>query len=107
VTSPSSSGPKQRPRTTAEIEQDLVATRARLTSTLDELSVRMQPDQLGKEVSDVARSAVDDQVGRFKAWAGLPDSSDPHRQLNPAFAGAVAGAGLAVVILLVRARRSR
>lgn len=99
--------PKPKPRTPTEIEQGIAVTRARLNATLDELSVRIQPDHLGKEVSEVASVAVGDQVGRFKAWAGIPDESDPNRSLNPVFVGALAGAGLAVLVLVVRSRRNR
>jgi hypothetical protein len=95
--------PKPPPRTPDQITQDLAATRARFTATLDELSVRMQPDQLGQQVSEVARSAVDEQVGRVKQWAGVPTPDAPDRTLNPVVVGALAGAGVAVLILVVRA----
>jgi hypothetical protein len=91
------------PRTPQQIEQELAATRARFTATLDELSVRMQPEQLGKEVSATARAAVDDQVSRVKQWAGVPTPEAPDRALNPMVVGALAGAGVAVLILVVRA----
>jgi hypothetical protein len=91
------------PRTPKQIEQDLAATRARFTATLDELSVRMQPEQLGKEVSATARAAVDDQVSRVKQWAGVPTPDAPDRSINPMVVGALAGAGVAVLILVVRA----
>jgi hypothetical protein len=91
------------PRTPDQIERDLAATRARFTATLDELSVRMQPEQLGKEVSATARAAVDDQVSRVKQWAGVATPDAPDRSLNPMVVGALAGAGVAVLILVVRA----
>lgn len=94
---------KPAPRTPDQIEQELAATRARFTATLDELSVRMQPEQLGKEVSATARAAVDDQVSRVKQWAGVPTPDAPDRSLNPMVVGALAGAGVAVLILVVRA----
>ena len=103
--SSSSPAPKPPPRTAAQIEQDLAATRVRFLATLDELSVRTQPDQLSQDITAVARSAVDQQVGRFKQWAGVPTPEEPDRRLNPAFVGAVAGAGVAVLVLVVRAVR--
>lgn len=97
--------PQPRPRTPEEIERDLAATRARFSATLDELSVRMQPEQIGKDVSATARAAVDDQVSRIKQWAGVPTPSAPNRTLNPVVVGALAGAGIAVLVLVVRAAR--
>jgi hypothetical protein len=63
----------------------------------------MQPEQLGKEVSATARAAVDDQVSRVKQWAGVPTPDAPDRSINPMVVGALAGAGVAVLILVVRA----
>ncbi len=103
----SSPAPKPPPRTVAQIEQDLTATRARFLSTLDELSVRTQPDQLSQDVRAVARSTVDQQVARVRDWAGLPTPEDPDRTLNPVVVGALAGAGLAVAVLVVRAALRR
>jgi hypothetical protein len=89
-------------RSPEEIERDLAATRARFTATLDELSVRTQPQALGEDISAAASAAASDGLARAKAWAGLgPDSTG----LRPEFVGAVAGAGLAVVILMLRSRR--
>jgi hypothetical protein len=104
---PSSPAPKPPPRTAAQIEQDLAATRARFLSTLDELSVRAQPDQLSEDVQAVVRSTVDQQVARARDWAGLPTADDPDRPLNPVFVGALAGAGVAVVLLVLRAAARR
>lgn len=89
-------------RTPEQIEQDLAATRARFTATLDELSVRVQPDQLGQEVSEIASAAISDGVTKAKTWAGLGEGSTG---LRPELVGAMAGAGLAIVILVVRSRR--
>ena len=50
------------------VEADLAATRARFTRTLDELSVRMQPDELGQDVSEVASAAA----ARASAWRRPP-----------------------------------
>lgn len=91
-----------RTRTPQQIEDDLAVARARFTATLDELSVRMQPDQLGQEVSEIATSAASTTVAKAKDWAGLgPDSQG----LRPELVGALAGAGMAVVILVLRSRR--
>jgi hypothetical protein len=89
-------------RTPEQIEQDLAATRARFTATLDELSVRVQPDQLGQEVSEIASAALNDGVTKAKSWAGLGEDSTG---LRPELVGALAGAGVAIVILVVRSRR--
>ena len=89
-------------RSPQEIEADLAATRARFVSTLDELSVRMQPDELGQELSEIGVSALEATVQTAKEWMGLSEDSDGPR---PEFVGAVAGAGLAVVVLVVRSRR--
>jgi hypothetical protein len=89
-------------RTPEQIEQDLAATRARFTATLDELSVRVQPDQLGQEVSEIASAALSDGVTKAKSWAGLGEDSTG---LRPELVGALAGAGVAIVILVVRSRR--
>jgi Protein of unknown function (DUF3618) len=99
----SSPAPKPPPRTAAQIEQDLAATRARFLSTLDEISVRTQPEQLSQDVRAVARATVEQQVGRVKDWAGLPTPEDPDRTLNPVVVGALAGAGVAVLLLVARA----
>lgn len=100
-----SSSPSEKPpkRTLADIEHDLAATRQRFTATLDELSVRTQPDQLGKDVSEVAQSAVEDAADKAKDWAGLGEDSPGPR---PQLVGALAGAALAILILIVRSRRS-
>ena|GEM_PF-1144502 len=101
----SSPAAKPPPRSAAQIEQDLAATRTRFLATLDELSVRTQPDQLSKDLSAVARSAVDQQVTKVKQWAGVPTADEPDRRLNPVVVGALAGAGVAVLVLVVRAAR--
>lgn len=98
----STSQPKKA-RSPEEIENDLAATRARFTATLDELSVRVQPDELGQDVSRVASSAASTSIAKAKDWAGLSESSDGVR---PELIGAAAGAGLAIVFLIWRARRS-
>ena len=90
-------------RSPDEIENDLAAARARFTATLDELSVRVQPDQLGQDVSDVASAAASESLAKAKDWAGLSEQSNGPR---PELVGALAGAGLAIVILLLRSRRS-
>lgn len=99
--------PEKKPeqRSVAEIEQELDSARQRLTSTLDELSVRMQPDQLGKDVSAVALSAADDGMTRAKAAVGLAPAPDGSSGVRPEVIGALAGAGLAILILLIRSRR--
>lgn len=94
---------KPRSRTPAEIEAELAATRKRFTATLDELSVRTQPDELGKDLSDMATSAGSDLVTKAKEWSGLSEDSSGVR---PELVGALAGAGLAILILVVRSRRS-
>lgn len=99
--------PEKKPeqRSVAEIEQELDSARRRLTSTLDELSVRMQPDQLGKDVSAVALSAADDGMTRVKAAVGLAPAPDGSSGVRPEVIGALAGAGLAIIILFLRSRR--
>lgn len=100
----SSTQPPKKTLSPDEIEAELAATRTRFTRTLDELSVRMQPDQLGQDVSAVAGAAANDGIGKAKEWAGLADDSAGPR---PELVGALAGAGLAVLILIVRARRGK
>ncbi len=102
MTSPTEQPKKS--RSPEQIEADLAATRQRFTRTLDELSVRMQPDELGQDVSDIASAAAADGVEKAKEWAGLADDSAGPR---PELVGALAGAGLAILILLVRSRRAR
>jgi len=99
--------PEQKPeqRSAAEIENEIDATRRRLTSTLDELSVRMQPDQLGKDVSEVAFAAAEDGKSRVKVALGLQPAPDGSSGIRPEVIGALAGAGLAILILLIRSRR--
>lgn len=92
----------QKTRSPEEIEKDLAAVRARFTATLDELSVRVQPDQLGQDVSEVASAAATESVARAKDWAGLSEESSGPR---PELIGALAGAGLAIAILWWRSRR--
>lgn len=91
-------------RSPEQIEAELTATRQRFTQTLDELSVRMQPDELGQDVSDVASAAAADGAEKLKDWTGLSETSSGPR---PEFVGALAGAGLAILILLVRSRRAK
>lgn len=98
-----STPPPKKSRSPEQIENDLAAARARFTSTLDELSVRVQPDELGQDVSAVAGAAAATSLEKAKDWAGLSESSPGPR---PELVGALAGAGLAIVILLVRSRRS-
>lgn len=97
-----STPPPKKSRTPDEIEKDLAAARARFTSTLDELSVRAQPNELGQDVSAVANAAAATSLEKAKEWAGLAEDSDGVR---PELVGAAAGAALAVVILIWRARR--
>jgi hypothetical protein len=99
----SSTEQPKKSRSPAQIEADLAATRQRFTRTLDELSVRMQPDELGQDVSDIASAAAADGLDKAKEWAGLSDDSGP----RPELIGALAGAGLAILILVVRSRRAR
>lgn len=105
MTSSGTSSKSQQPRsrTPAEIEAELASTRQRFTATLDELSVRTQPDELGKDLSDIATSAGSDLVSQAKEWSGLSEDSSG---LRPELVGALAGAGLAILILLIRSRRS-
>lgn len=99
----SSADAKPVQRTPEEIEQDLASLRKRFTATLDELSVRTAPDELGKEVSDVAGAAASDGISKAKAWAGLGEDSEG---IRPELIGAAAGAAVAVLILVIRSRRS-
>jgi len=99
----SSPTPQTPARTPDQIEKDLSATRQRFTETLNEISVRVQPEQLGQDLTEVASSAAEDAVAKAKAWAGLDDESDG---IRPELIGALAGAGLAVVIMLLRRRHS-
>ena len=100
----SSTEQPKKSRSPQQIEADLAATRQRFTRTLDELSVRMQPDELGQDVSDIASAAAADGVEKAKEWAGLSDDSAGPR---PELLGALAGAGLAILILVIRSRRAR
>ena len=100
----SSTEQPKKSRSPQQIEADLAATRQRFTRTLDELSVRMQPDELGQDVSDIASAAAADGLDKAKEWAGLSDDSAGPR---PELLGALAGAGLAILILVVRSRRAR
>lgn len=100
----SSTEQPKKSRSPQQIEADLAATRQRFTRTLDELSVRMQPDELGQDVSDIAGAAAADGLEKAKEWVGLSDDSAGPR---PELLGAVAGAGLAILILVVRARRAK
>jgi hypothetical protein len=100
----SSSEQPKKTRSPEQIEADLADMRTRFTRTLDELSVRMQPDQLGQDVSDIASAAASDGVDKAKEWAGLSEGSSGPR---PELVGAVAGAGLALLILIIRARRAK
>jgi hypothetical protein len=96
--------PKKATRSPEQIEADLATTRARFTRTLDELSVRMQPDELGQDVSDIASAAAADGMTKAKEWAGLTEDSTGPR---PELVGALAGAGLAILILIIRSRRAK
>ena len=100
----SSTEQPKKSRSPQQIEADLAATRQRFTRTLDELSVRMQPDELGQDVSDIASAAAADGLEKAKEWTGLSDDSAGPR---PELLGAIAGAGLAILILVVRGRRAR
>ncbi len=100
----SSTEQPKKSRSPQQIEADLAATRQRFTRTLDELSVRMQPDELGQDVSDIASAAAADGLDKAKEWAGLSDDSAGPR---PELLGALAGAGLAILILVIRSRRAR
>lgn len=103
LSSNSSAKAEAKPRTPEEIEQDLAELRKRFTAKLDELSVRTQPDELGKEASDVASAAATDVIAKAKAWAGLDEDSEG---IRPELIGAVAGAAVAILILMVRSRRA-
>lgn len=64
--------------------------------------MRTQPEALGQDISAAASAAASDGVAKAKTWAGLgPESTG----LRPELVGAMAGAGVAVVILLLRSRR--
>lgn len=51
-------------RTAAQIEADIVRTRAQLAATLDELAVAVHPSTLIGQAKDHARASVDRTVGR-------------------------------------------
>jgi len=51
------------PRTPAEIERDIEATRARLATSIDELADRVSPKNVAKRGADKARLAVVDETG--------------------------------------------
>lgn len=99
----SSTDQPKKSRSPEQIEADLATTRQRFTRTLDELSVRMQPDELGQDVSDVASAAAADGLEKAKQWAGLSGDAGP----RPELVGALAGAGLAILLLVVRSRRAK
>lgn len=52
-----------KPRTAAEIERDIEATRARLASTIDELGYRVKPATIAKRGADRAKATVIDDTG--------------------------------------------
>jgi hypothetical protein len=52
-----------KPRTAAEIERDIEATRTRLASTIDELGYRVKPGTIAKRGADRAKSTIVDDTG--------------------------------------------
>lgn len=78
-------------RTPAEIEADLVATRARLAGRIDELSAYVAPKAVARRQVDKVKSFYVDEFGGIR----------PERVL------ATAGVAVAVLGLLVLRRRRR
>ncbi len=97
-----------KPRTPEEIQADLDLTRERLVSNVSELAGQLEPKAIAKKASDQAKEGVDNKVKSLKRSAGLQVEGEPAPDgPSPQFIGAVAGVGVAIVILVVLSRRRR
>ena len=70
------------------IEAEIAATRAHLASTIDELAVRAQPREIARRQAESAKSKFDEAT------------HTPEGDLRVERLGAIAAAGVAVVVLL-------
>ena len=90
-----------RKRTSEEIEADLARTRLDLTSTVNELSDKLDPRRQMDAAKDSARAAASAAGEKAKSFAGDLGSGD--RKAMGAL-GAVLAAGIALIAVARRAR---
>jgi hypothetical protein len=83
------------PTSPAAIESAIEAKRASLAATIDELSFRTQPKEL-------ARRGIAGIAGKARGAVATPDG-----QLRTERVGAVAGAAVVLLVVLVWVRRRR
>ena len=95
TTTRGATGRKQGPRSAAEIEADLAATRERLAETVDALTARVQPKVLAARGADRAKLTVMNPDGTLRTERLI--------RLGAAVAGAVG----ALTLLRYLVRRSR
>jgi hypothetical protein len=100
-------------RTAAQIEADIVRTRAQLAATLDELAVAVHPSTLVNQVKAQAKAAVDRTLGRGFVAVNrgveqvrsrfVDEKGQPRKELVlPVVGGAVA---LGAALVLLRRRK--
>ncbi|WP_154795929.1 DUF3618 domain-containing protein [Occultella kanbiaonis] len=95
--------PETRKRTAAEIEADLLRTRAEITKNMDELTSRVDPRRQVRDLKDQAKNLADNTTEQAKAFAGDVKAGEPR-------AIGIVGAAAAVVAAIVGIsvlRRSR
>jgi hypothetical protein len=96
---------KPKPRDPQEIEAELAASRDRLAANVEELSRRLQPATIVAGAKQKARVRAEEGVVQVRRMAGLPVAGEPQTGPRPEFVGALAGAGVAVVLLVAFRRR--
>lgn len=88
----------------AELSAEVLAARADLAATVDELSTRLSPKHLASEAATTARLAATD-AGAFVTGAGLPKAPSS-RARNAKIALGLA-AGVVALVALTVVRRAR
>ncbi|MGW8567581.1 DUF3618 domain-containing protein [Isoptericola sp. NPDC055881] len=90
--------------TSRELEDEVKRSRAELSTTLDQLAIRLSPKYQANQLASATKQAASD-AGAFVTGGGLPDGQ-PGRRRNAQVMLGAAAAGLALVmIVVVRARR--
>ncbi|TDE88851.1 DUF3618 domain-containing protein [Occultella glacieicola] len=95
--------PETRKRTAAEIEADLLRTRAELTRTVDELTDRVDPRRQVRDLTDQAKNLAGSTADHAKSFA------EDVKAGNPKAIGIVGAAAtvVAAIVGISVLRRSR
>ncbi|MBI9115771.1 DUF3618 domain-containing protein [Sanguibacter suaedae] len=85
-------------------QAEILAARAALAATVDELTTRLTPKNLAADAAESTRRAADD-AGTFLAGGGFPVGSPSRTRNVKILLGAAAGVALLVTVAVIRSRR--